>query len=362
LIKAVKKRLLQMLAKIEQLVKAIEVFPVAVIITHSNGRIVLVNGGTEAMFGYPRSELLGQLVEILMPERYSEPHARHRSDYSVAPRARLMGFGLELIGRRKNGEEFPIEVGLGPGETDSGTVIIAMVQDITKRREAEEALSSVRHKLIQAHEDERAWIARELHDDIGQRLALLRLDLDRLKTASEASPNEFGNVIGKAKEDVLNLAHDIQALSHRLHSSKLEYFGLAQAAASYCSELCGQYDVDIHLQTEHIPPDLPEDIALCMFRVLQEALQNAIKHSRSRRFDVLFDRAVSDMLCLTVHDSGIGFDPAEAIKGPGLGLVSMRERVKLIGGELSVESQPGKGTTVHGCVPLMRARPASVVG
>jgi PAS domain S-box-containing protein len=349
-----------MQVQLEQLVKAIELFPVAVIIADSNGRIVLVNGGTEAMFGYPRTELSGQWVEILMPERYSQLHARHRSDYSIAPRARLMGFGLELVGRRKNGEEFPIEVGLSPAETDSETVIIAMVQDVTKRREAEEALSSVRHKLIQAHEDERAWIARELHDDISQRLALLTFDLDRLGTPADTSPNEFGKAIEKTKGDVSKLVQDIQALSHRLHSSKLEYFGLAKAAASYCSELCDQHGVDIHLQTDQVPPDLPEDVALCMFRVLQEALQNAIKHSRSRLFDVSFDRAASEMLCLTVHDSGIGFDPADAIEGRGLGLVSMRERLKLIGGELSVESQPGNGTTVRGCVPLMRSSSANV--
>ena len=218
---------------------------------------------------------------------------------------------------------------------------------------AEEALSTVSQKLIEAHEEERTRIARELHDDIGQRLALLITNLARLGADDQTSRVEFREGIVKAKEDTSNLAHDIQALSHRLHSSKLEYLGLAKAAASYCSELADQHDVEIDLQSEDIPDDLSQEIALCLFRVLQEAMQNGIKHSRSQRFDVSFSRTPSDMMCLTVHDSGIGFDPSEAIKGKGLGLISMKERMKLVGGELSIESQPGKGTTIRASVPLI---------
>jgi PAS domain S-box-containing protein len=351
-----------MQVSLEQVVKGVEVFPVAVVITDSNGKIVLVNSRTEEMFGYRRDELLGQTVEILMPQRYREIHTQHRSDYNFAPRTRLMGLGLDLVGRRKNSEEFPIEVGLSPAETDSGTIIISMVHDITKRKEAEEALSTVSLKLIEAHEEERTRIARELHDDISQRLALLMLNLDRLRTDAQTSPAEFREAIVKAREGALNLVHDIQALSHRLHSSKLEYFGLAKAAAIYCSELSDLHNVEIDLRSEDIPGDLSKEIALCMFRVLQEALQNAIKHSQAQRFDVSFSRTLSGMICLTVHDSGIGFDPGESIKGRGLGLISMKERLNLVGGELSIESQPGKGTTIHARVPLSPTKKAGRAG
>jgi signal transduction histidine kinase len=128
----------------------------------------------------------------------------------------------------------------------------------------------------------------------------------------------------------------MQAMSHRLHSSKLEYLGLAAAAAGYCRELSDQYKVQIDLHSENIPKDLSQEISLCVFRVLQEALQNAIKHSGSRRFQVSLSRT-SNEIFLTVHDSGIGFDPVEAIKGRGLGLTSMKERLKLVDGELSIE-------------------------
>jgi PAS domain S-box-containing protein len=344
--------------RLEEFVKAVEVFPVSVVITDSNGRIVLVNGQTAAMFGYRRDELLGQTVEVLMPQRYSEIHAHHRSDYNLAPRTRLMGLGLDLVGRRKSGEEFPIEVGLSTVQTDSGSIIVSMVHDITKRRETEEALSTVSRKLIEAHEEERAWIARELHDDISQRLALLILNLHLLVTDDKAPPTELRRAIVKAMEDAEKLGNDIQALSHRLHSSKLEYFGLAKAAAIYCRELSDQHEVDIDLHSSDVPPDLSQEIALCLFRVLQEALRNAIKHSRSQRIEVSFSHTMVD-ICLTVRDSGIGFDPVEAMKGRGLGLTSMKERLKLIGGELSIESQAGNGTTVRACAPLMpRARSA----
>src|SRR5690242_1782006 len=159
-----------MKVNLEQILKAIEVFPVAVIISDANGQIVLTNGRTEEIFGYPRGELIGQMVEVLMPERYRERHAQYRSDYSRAPRTRLMGLGLDLVGRRKDGTQFPIEVGLSAAETDDGSVTVALVHDISERKDQAETVSKVNRRLIQAHEEERKRIGRELHDDIGQRL------------------------------------------------------------------------------------------------------------------------------------------------------------------------------------------------
>ena len=127
-----------MQSSLEQLVKAAEVFPVAILIADAEGRIVLVNGNTETMFGYRREELIGQTMETLVPERYRDRHVHHRYEYNSAPRTRLMGLGLDLVGRRKNGDEFPIEVSLSPAETDAGMLIISMVHDITARKHAEE--------------------------------------------------------------------------------------------------------------------------------------------------------------------------------------------------------------------------------
>jgi signal transduction histidine kinase len=133
----------------------------------------------------------------------------------------------------------------------------------------------------------------------------------------------------------------------------LEYLGLTGAASAYCSERSEQHNLDIDFHSEDLPKDLSSEVSLCLFRVLQEGIQNAIKHSGSQRFEVSFSLTPSGMICLTVHDSGIGFDPVEALKGRGLGFVSMKERLHLVGGELSIQSQRGTGTTIHACAPLI---------
>ena len=222
--------------------------------------------------------------------------------------------------------------------------LVGMVSDITERKLAEEALSTMSQKLIEAQEEERTRIGRELHDDISQRLALIALGIESAKRRSPAWAAEVGN-------QVADLASDIQALSHDLHPPKLEYLGLAAAAAGFGRELSERHVVEIDFHSEDIPKELPREISLCLFRVLQEALQNAIKHSGSRHFQVSL-RGGANEIDLTVHDSGIGFEPAEAIKGQGLGLITMQERLKLVDGQLSIDSKSQSGTTIQARVPL----------
>jgi PAS domain S-box-containing protein len=223
--------------------------------------------------------------------------------------------------------------------------------DITDHKLAEEALANVGRRLIEAHEEERTWIARELHDDINQRIALLSVQLAQWAQHPPSSGVEVKNHIGHVRQDLANLGTDIQALSHRLHSSKLDYLGLAAAAGGFCRELSVQQKVEINFSHEGIPRNLPKEISLCLFRVLQEALQNAVKHSGERQFRVEL-RATSGEIQLTVNDQGVGFDQQDAVNRHGLGLVSMRERTHLVGGELSIKSEPGRGTTISAWVPL----------
>ena len=224
--------------------------------------------------------------------------------------------------------------------------------DVTERKLAEEALSTVSQRLIEAHEEERTRIARELHDDINQRLALLAVNLDRLTEEIPTSAPEAKQEAQEAAKQVEDLGNDVQALSHRLHSSKLEHLGLVAAANSFCRELADRHQMEIEFHFENIPKDLSQEISLCLFRVLQEGLQNAAKYSGSRQAKVSLT-AGSNEIRLTVQDSGVGFDLEEAIKGRGLGLSSMKERLKLVSGELSIHSQPQQGTTIHACVPLV---------
>ena len=228
-----------------------------------------------------------------------------------------------------------------------------MVRDLTGQKRDEEALSTVSQRLIEAQGEDRARLARELHDDISQRLAMVGMRLDRLMLKPSTPAAELRGELLQASQEVSELLKDLQALSHRLHSSKLELLGLEPAAASLCKELSDQQEVKIDFSAENIPQELPHVIALCVFRVLQEALQNAIKHSGSRRFQASLKCEV-DTIELTVQDSGVGFDPQEATRRRGLGLMSMKERLKLVDGVLSIRSEPERGTTIHARLPLLK--------
>lgn len=228
-------------------------------------------------------------------------------------------------------------------------VIARLVSKLHKM--LEEGRASVNRRLIDAEDQERTRIARDLHDDISQRIALLMVSLDGLQCNPPPSTTDLRKEILGARNQLEGIANDIQALAHRLHSSTLEYLGLARAAAGFCKEFAFRHGVKI-VHSENIPKDLPNEVSTCLFRVLQEALRNAAKHSQSQHFEVSLSGGPCEIQ-LTVHDSGIGFDPQKAIKGSGLGLISMGERLKLVGGDLSIDSHPQRGTTIQARVPLI---------
>ena len=240
-----------------------------------------------------------------------------------------------------------------PIKNESGEVVevVGTTVDVTQQKLAEEALSTVSQKLIEAQEQERSRIARELHDDINQRLALLGIGLQRMQQDLPCSAIELSGRIADAWQAVRDLANDVQNLSHQLHSPKLELLGLVSAAASFCRELSDQKGVEIDFKFEDMPKELTQEVSLPLFRVLQEALQNSIKHSGSRRIQVSLRQEANEVE-LAVHDSGVGFELEEAIKGRGLGLTSMIERLKVANGRLSIDSDPQHGTRLHARVPL----------
>jgi PAS domain S-box-containing protein len=262
-------------------------------------------------------------------------------------------FEMQYRLRRYDGEyRWLLDSGVprfGPDGSFAG--YIGSCIDVTDRRLAEEVLSDMSRKLIEAQERERTWIARELHDDINQRIALVSVNLERLQGDLSSSAPDAGRRFDELREQLSDLGRDIQALSHHLHSSKLEYMGLMTAAASFCKELSEEHKVEVEFHSENIPKHLPWEIALCFYRVLQESLQNALKHSGSKQFQVWLKGTPSEIE-LTVSDSGVGFDPEEALRGHGLGLTSMKERMKLVQGELFIDTQPGCGAVVRATVPL----------
>jgi PAS domain S-box-containing protein len=240
--------------------------------------------------------------------------------------------------------------------------IVGMVADITQRKQAEEVLSSVSRRLLEAQEAERARIARDLHDDIGQRLALLLLGFDEFQRSPSASDltSERREHVDALRRQTRDIARDIQTLAHELHSSKVQLLGVVDAMTAFCSETSMRQQVEVDFRHQDVPPTVPPDISLCLFRVLQEALRNAVRHSSARQIAVSFLGA-EDSLSLTVRDGGRGFDAETASHDGGLGLTSMKERLKLVAGELSIESKPGKGTKIVAWVPLSAARASSLL-
>jgi PAS domain S-box-containing protein len=229
--------------------------------------------------------------------------------------------------------------------------MIGMVADITERKLTEEALSSLSRKLIEAQDTERARIARELHDDIGQRLALLSVTLEQIRQAATESKNEIRGGLDGLRKQILDISTTVHNLSHELHSSTLRYLDLASAMRGFCTELASQQKVEVQFHHQGIPATVPQDISLCLFRILQEALHNAVKHSGVCNFEVEL-HGTSGAIYLTISDSGFGFDPEAAMRLGGLGLTSMQERLRLVGGDLFIDSRIERGTTVHARVPL----------
>lgn len=312
-------------------------------------------------FNQPWLDFTGRPLEAELGNRWVE--GIHSQDLKACLKTynhafdRREPFNMQYRLRRYDGEyRWVLDIGVPRMNPDGSFAgYIGSWIDITDRRVAEEALAGIGRRLIEAHEEERTWIARELHDDINQRIALLAIELEQLKQRLPESAIEHQQPIRQICQRLSDIGNDIQALSHRLHSSKLEYLGIAVAASSYCRELSQQQKVEIDFHHAEMPRNLPKEISLCLFRVLQEALQNAVKHSGVRRFRVAL-RGTAHEIQLTVSDQGAGFDPQDVMSRPGLGLISMRERLQWVGGELSVKSQPAHGTTICARVPLIIRR------
>lgn len=235
---------------------------------------------------------------------------------------------------------------------DSFSGFIGSGIDITDQKLAQQALENVSGQLIDAQEKERARIARDLHDDICQRLALLSMELEQAKR--NGSPPATKEHLEEIRQHCSEIASDVQSLSHQLHSSKLEYLGVVAAISGFCKEFARQHKIDAQFEDRHVPPNLPKDVSLCLFRVAQEALNNAVKYSGTRQIAVTLSGA-DNQVRLVISDAGAGFDVERAKRDRGLGLISMQERVHLVHGHFNIESQPGAGTKIVAVVPLVAA-------
>lgn len=221
--------------------------------------------------------------------------------------------------------------------------VLGVNVDITNMKQAEFELHRVMGRLIQAQEEERRRISRELHDDISQRLALLSVELsgfaNSLRTRREALPSALESLqIG-----IEEIARDVHDLSHQLHSTKLQNLGLRAALRELCQQVSEQHGIAVRVETNNLAESMPEDVSLCLFRVAQEAINNVVKHSHAREALIVVSQQ-GNLLKLTVSDPGAGFDPAS--RSSGIGLAGMRERMRVVGGTLAIRSASGQGTEI----------------
>lgn len=267
-------------------------------------------------------------------------------------------FSMEFRLRRYDGQYRWLLNAGAPRFLVDGTLAgyIGCCVDITDQKEAIAERAGLSGRLIRAQEEERSRIARELHDDINQRMALLAIELQQLDRALPSSRQQIMSSVQNLFKQTQEISADIQHLSHRLHSSKLQHLGLAAALRGLCREFSKQQKIEVECAVQDLPRHLREDVALCLFRVAQEALHNVGKHSRARKVRVEL-AAEAEQVRLKVSDDGIGFDLHAEKSRVGLGLVSMSERMRLAGGELSTLSRATLGTQIAATAPFAYEAP-----
>jgi len=335
----------------------LETAPDAVVIVDGAGLIQVVNAETERLFGYRRDELLGKQVGLLVPERFRDRHPQHIAHYLKQPSTRPMGGGAELWALRKDGGEFPIEISLGALRTKQRLSITSVIRDITERKRALEVLEqslqrvqALSERVMKIQHEERDRIARELHDELGQTLTALKVNLQMLEPhcadgEAEDHLTEALMITGRALDQVRGMMLDLRPLG-------LKDLGLAVVLESHLAKQAKMAGWDSQFETT-LPGRLHPELEMACFRVAQEALTNAMRHAQAKQVWVTLGLNAGEVH-LSVRDDGKGLDVAvvsDTSRTGGFGLIGMQERVRQMGGRLTIDSAPGLGTEVRASFP-----------
>lgn len=338
------------LGKVEKLQRNIfESAPDSMIIVNRDGEIYRVNSQVEKMFGYAPTEIIGRSIADLMPERFRVAHLKHQEDFIAKPHLREMGGGIQLYALRKSGEEFPVDIILSPVKTDGETLVIAVIRDITRRKQDEEALrisaeqqKAISRRLLEVQEAERRHIALELHDEIGQILTALKIKLEMVgrETSENVSLSEAQNLV----DDALG---KVRKLSLNLRPAALDHLGLLSACLWLFRNFTQQTGIEIDFNQSGLSGKrFSTEIETSAFRVAQESLTNIARHAKvgHAKIRIWIDE---NNLHLTIEDNGAGFDFEKVFaEGISTGVAGMRERVLFSGGTFQLETAAGKGTKI----------------
>ena len=325
--------------------------------------VMVWRSGTDMLFDFfnkPWLDFTGRTTEQEAKNGWSE--GVHPEDVKVCLDTYVSSFktrqpfSIEYRLRRADGEyRWVLDKGI-PRYSPNGEFAgyIGSCIDITERKLVEQEREELAGRLIDAQERERSRLARELHDDFNQRLAVLAIDLERCAEIMSHSPAKASERMLELWNRASEIGADLHTLSHQLHSSTLQSLGLILGVRAFCDEFSQQQGMQVDLAHENIPRSVPPDVALCLFRVVQEGLRNVKKHSGSSRAEVRLEES-DNTIHLSLFDCGVGFDPRDPSTRAGLGMRSMEERLRLIGGRFEVQSAPMKGTRIDVWVPLKPA-------
>lgn len=326
-----------------------EAAPVFIWMSNEEGKLIYVNNRTLEFTGKQAELLNGNgWFSCLHPDDL--PGAVEARAQALEQRAR---FTMEYRVRRQDGVyRWMLDIG-NPRYNSEGVFVgfVGSALDVTDQHLAQDALEKVSGRLIAAQERERAIIARELHDDICQRLFMLALRIENVAKGCTNGNRSMGEQLEQIWQQCSDLTGDVQALSHGLHPSVLDHLGLAAAVRSFCREFSEESATIVEFKDKDLPHSLPREVSLSLFRVIQEALHNAAKYSGQKHFEVrLYGKP--GVIELEVSDQGVGFELAGTKGRECLGLVSMAERIHLLNGTITIDSQRNMGTRIRACVPL----------
>jgi two-component system, NarL family, sensor histidine kinase DevS len=325
---------------------AVDAAPDGILVVDEAGTIVFVNPMTERLFKYERDELVGQSVDQLLPVAMQATHAARRAAYMEHPRTRAMGSGLDLRGRQRSGTEFPVEISLSPVQSGERTLVIAIVRDVSERRETDEELTRTRSAL--ALSDERERIARDLHDTVIQRLFAVGLSLQATLTRGDPAPERIRQAVDDIDDTIRDLRSTIFALHARRAGSASVRDDVIAIAHEAARALGFEPSVAFDGTVDSAATDLMHEH---LVSALREALSNVARHARAS--SVRVDVAVRQnhlLLCVSDDGTGIGDEI-----GQGNGLANMRERAESLGGSFEVNSPAGGGARLEWRVPVSKA-------
>jgi PAS domain S-box-containing protein len=356
----------------------------------------------EQIFGWSRQEAIGRpLSTTIIPAQYRDAHERGLRHFLATGSGPMLNTRVEITGCHRDGHAIPIELAISPALGQGGAYTFsAFVRDISARKETEQQglmhqeelqrlnealdrrvrartqelasvneslvaevaermqtevsleqsrqdLQKLAFELLRVQEDERRRISRDLHDDINQRLALLAMDIEAVGLQLSSPTDHVGLAVQEIQDRVVELSDAVRQLAYQLHPSILDDLGLPIALQRLVDDFTARSNIRGSFGHKDIPAVVPQDIASCLYRVAQESLNNVARHAAASRVDVELTRSQSELM-VTITDNGVGFDSEQSRNGShGLGLLSMKERVALVHGEILVSSTVGKGTRVQ---------------